>query len=629
MLQTTYISSPPSEKITLAEATWQEFRPFLSKYQWAFDDPKSSPRKTEIVSAIRNKRRKGSHTFQRENGWRFVLRPLHAWAFEESIFKHRRIYYVSYGRLALLYFDIDLHCDWQTPEEGREARRLIDALLQRFFGRAVVFWSPSRRGINGYVKVDLQGEKYEAANLLFDRLERALRLFLALYESLADFEVKGKVGFLRETAYDWKHYGKLPFHADWSFDRLEEFKGKPVVNLANLGRLCQVIEARVPPDVLERHNARKKGLGDKPVFEGDWFLVTPAIEQAIVEKHGEAWRYMYECKEDHDGNVWIDARCYRPGEVPLSGLDWRAALAAGRQASTQAPEPNEEITFKKDTPSDEEPAKPRTSPLKVNIKLVDLAGEPDSFKRQKEALFRFARYLKRVPTLEEALDYLHEQNLFTGPWEENQGRRRRRVKDILKFIERTFDAGKCASGTVNVGKYGAWAVKHFPKGLIGRTRSGLDENGDKVDGQAVYVSPAFIAAFMSVVEFALLIDKNQDDSLPHHRGESMWQALNAKGLISVSFCARKWAVCREAMVRHGIVVITDRDYHQGKAMKWAVGLYFPFLGLWKKPKQPSLLGPGCFTRRMRTTQQQHNTLLRKQSPRTGLEDPSMPARPPP
>ena len=75
----------------------------------------------------------------------------------------------------------------------------------------------------------------------------------------------------------------------------------------------------------------------------------------------------------------------------------------------------------------------RTAGGKRNGKLrnwhaVDLASEPDSFKRQKEALMRYARYLKRVPTLDEVLKYLQEQNLFTGPWEQNEARRHRRLR---------------------------------------------------------------------------------------------------------------------------------------------------------------------------------------------------------
>ena len=127
--------------------------------------------------------------------------------------------------------------------------------------------------------------------------------------------------------------------------------------------------------------------------------------------------------------------------------------------------------------------------------------EPDSFKRQKEALFRLARYLKRVPTQEEALAFLREERLFSGNWEENLARRILRVRSILKFIARTFDASKCAKGSVNVGKYNAWAKKNFPKGLRGRKRRTLAMNYTIIERPGVFVSAKFIAAFLSVCEF--------------------------------------------------------------------------------------------------------------------------------
>jgi hypothetical protein len=666
MQGTSYSSAADTKIITLAEATWREFRPYLSRYQWAFDDPRCSPRAAEIVSALRNKGRKGSNTFLREGGWKFILRPLHAWAFGQALERHRRVYYVSYGRQALLYLDIDLHRDWQTPGQGQEARRLIDALLRKVFGQDAAFWSPSSRGLNGYLKVDLQGRRYEAANRVFDRLEQCLQRFLAFYGNLADFEVKGKVGFLRDAEYSWQQYGKLPLHAGWDFDRLEEFRARPTVPLAGLGRLCQAVEARVPPEVLERHEAHKKGLGDRPPFEGGYFLVTPAVEGAIRERHGDVW---WPClfagsREDREGNVWLAEKYYRPGRAPLTELEWQQEAGATRQAVTvrqpgpqgqdtgkspqppvapspeqpskpvQQPVPQGQVTGpgnpgpRPAPPSPEQPSKRRTPPLKVNVKVVDLASEPDSFVRQKEALFRLARHLKRVPSLDEALKYLHDENLFTGPWEEHRARRTARVKSILGFIGRTFDPGRCAQGAVNVGKYDAWAAEKFPDGLTGRTRSRLTEEGDKVDGQEVNVGRGFIAVFLAVCEFALLTDKNRDGSLPHRRAEELWQALFAKGLVAVPFDARKWAVCREGMVRHGLVVITDRDYHTGKAMRWALGPYFPFLGLWRRSKPKSLPGPGSLVKKKRATTRQHNTLLRQQPRKIGLVAHQMPARPP-
>jgi len=703
MLTTKYISTSVQKKVSLAEASWQVFRPFLSCYQWAFDHPSHSPRKVEIASAILNRKKKGSCTFPRPEGYRYKLPVLHDRNFKQAIEKRRKLYYVSYGQQALLYLDTDIHKAWQRIEDGREAQSLLDRMLTRFFGEPVLFSSASALGGNDYLKVNLCSMDYESVNAVFARVQTDLQLFLASCGNLADFEVKGTVGFLRDEEYHWGNYGKLPiYHPDWNFARLEEFRSRPAVSINALTALCERIEAQIPMEVLQRHKAYKESRGDDPFWQGDYFLVTPAIEQAIVEAHGQTWRYTYDCDEDFDGNLWIHRRYHRPGQLPLTGREWREiqkrqyeeakretecgqmeqhelgglqAVAEGSQGANRPgtrpgmetvasenqqghqwndgqadgdecrnvtgeiverrPGPRHAGSGVRDTANPE--GVPRSAggyprpPVSrsLNLNLSDLIGEPDSFKRQKEALMRFARYLKRVPTDEEGLDLIEDHHLFSAPWDKGTVKRRTRVRDILKFIARTFDPGKCANGSVSVGKYEEWARKKFPNGLIGRNRSSLSEDGNRIDGQGIHVSPSFIAVFMAVCEFALLIDKNQDDSLPHHRAESIWETLYAKGLVSVPFCARKWAICREVMVSYGIVVITDRDYHTGKAMKWALGPYFPFLGLWKTIKQASLLGPGCFARRLRTTEQEHNTLLRKQSPMTRLETPSMPARPPP
>jgi len=254
----------------------------------------------------------------------------------------------------------------------------------------------------------------------------------------------------------------------------------------------------------------------------------------------------------------------------------------------------------------------------VNLNLSDLRTEPDSFERQKEALFCFARYLKRVPSVEQGLQYIHDQRLFTGTWEENLDRRKARVASILQWISNTFDASKCAKGSVNVGKFDEWASKKYPKGLVGGKRRFLNEEGEVIEvNQNIHVSAQFIACFMAVAEFALLIDKNQDDTLPHRRAEQLWESLYAKGLLPVRFCARKWAVCRESLVKYGIIRITNRDYHTGKAMEWDIGKFFPGLGLWKGKRQRGL---GCSPRRKRrtTTTREHNTWLRQQPVGTGI-----------
>ena len=418
---------------TLATQTWQAFSRYLSRYQWAFDNPKKSPRAAEIASAILNSGKPGSHTFQRDNGWRYILRTMQEWTFDQAIASRRKLYYVSYGKHTLLYFDIDLHYAWQTAADGEGAQKLITDLMPD------LFWSGSSRGSNGYLKVDLEGQNFDTANLIFERLEKAIQRYLAHHENLADFEIKGRVGHLHDGEYQWACYGKLPIHSpDWSFTRLEEFKSTSTVSLQWLVGLCLHLEATVPPNVLDRHKERKKRLGDTPITKDGYFLVTPALETALVEMYGEGWHYRYSEYRECDGDVWLGLRYYHADGLLTEKESARTAyIPIYQEAVTPPPISQNDVK----------------SPIKVNLDMANLNGEPDSFKRQREALLQFSRYLKRVPTLEEALAFIQEKKLYTGTWADNLARRKARVRTTLKYIARTFDAAKCGNGSVNVGKY--------------------------------------------------------------------------------------------------------------------------------------------------------------------------------
>jgi hypothetical protein len=388
-----------------------------------------------------------------------------------------------------------------------------------------------------------------------------------------------------------------------------------------------------------------------------------------------------------ENGTWLSLIYFRPGQLPLTELERRAAVAQATAPATaanpapaakdrdplhgqvEAPKPADshdppladqsdgvaaeprpcekgrrqtEATRDQAAhpgPGQQQPGAPRRavgSASRDSLGLADLAGEPDSFRRQSEALRRLTRYLKRVPAAEDGLDFLKANNLFTGPWGENLSRRKTRVRGILKFLARDFDAGKCGNGPVNVGKYESWAREKFPEGLVGGTADYLTEEGEVVRvTKNLRIRPDFIAVFMAVCEFALLTDKNRDGSLPHERAKSLWDKLYAVGAIRVKFNARKWAACRDELEKQGVIEVVDRDYGHGKAMRWSVGAYFPFLGLWKTPRQPSLRGPAdpaaVFPGGGRGEEREggHNTLLRQQPSRDAVSaGPRLP-RPPP
>src|SRR5579875_775769 len=103
-----------------------------------FDTPAKSPRNEEIESAIRNRGAAGSHTFMRDNGSRFVLRPLHAWMFAGHNLR-RKHYYTSDRRKALLYFDVDCHFAYQTKADAEAARALIEQEMTALLGVCPLF----------------------------------------------------------------------------------------------------------------------------------------------------------------------------------------------------------------------------------------------------------------------------------------------------------------------------------------------------------------------------------------------------------------------------------------------------------------------------------------------------------
>jgi hypothetical protein len=621
---TSYNSGPPNNFSSLSEKTWQEFSKYISWYQWALDEPSNCPRKSEIAHAILNKGKPGSCTFLRKEGYKFVLRPLHKWGFEQAVTQQRKLFYVSSGKTALLYFDIDLHNTWQTKEEGQEAKRLIEALFCRCFGRNVIFWSESKRGINGYLKVNSQGMLPGDSNVLFGYLENALQRLLAYHKNLADFEIKGRFGFIQDDEYHWSQFGKLPIHSqNWNFLKLKEFADTPTVLLARLNFLSQQIEDKITQDVLTNHKAHKKSLGDAPITNKRYFLVTPTMKTALEKKYGENWIWQFAEYSGDEEAWWLSLKYYRPGKLPMTEEEWRES----QKPSTPAIQVEEPVPHVKPVPL---VRVPRRASSRVNCDFSDLVEEPDSFKRQQKALLRYARYLKRVPSVEEALNLIRQHRLFSGSWEENEAKRSVRVQTILEFIAQTFDASKCAKGSVNVGKYDEWAVKKFPNGIKARSRRTLNQEGMWIEGRyRTSVDPKFISVFMSIVEFGLLVDKNKDGSLPHKRGEQIWNALYVRGVVSVKFCARKWAVCRNELVYLDIIKITDFNYSAGKAMKWEENRYFPGLGLWKGEKEESQLESGCYTKREERREEEHNTWLYKRpvemSPLSRLNAP----RPPP
>jgi hypothetical protein len=220
------------------------------------------------------------------------------------------------------------------------------------------------------------------------------------------------------------------------------------------------------------------------------------------------------------------------------------------------------------------------------------ANNPNSFERQHEALLEFCRRMGRVVSDHEALEFIEKNRLYTGGWNDNLAQRRSRVRWILKRIAKTFDPSKCRGvhRDVQVGKYHQWAQQHVGR-IKGRDRRDVNEYGEVVVRKSRrVVEGKFVSTFLSIVEFCLITSPNEDGSLPQVRAEQIWSRCYQNGQTTVPFDDKKWAICRDWLERQGIIKVVDRNWHRGKAMRWAVLERFHRLPeWWRTGKVPSLL----------------------------------------
>lgn len=193
------------------------------------------------------------------------------------------------------------------------------------------------------------------------------------------------------------------------------------------------------------------------------------------------------------------------------------------------------------------------------INSCNFNAEPDSRKRQHEALMELSRRLKKVPSDAEALDYIHQNNLFTPPWHQNQAKRTQRVRAILMFIAKTFDPMKCSSGnwiesvSCRLNEARDYAQRHF-------TAAKMREAA---------------AVFLAIAEYCLVVNPNRDGSVPRDGFESLWKQLFAKGLTWIRWNRHRWKIIRETFERMTVIIVGE-DWGPGQAKRWELGPNWPF-----------------------------------------------------
>jgi len=286
--------------------------------------------------------------------------------------------------------------------------------------------------------------------------------------------------------------------------------------------------------------------------------------------------------------VWENLRCYSALHLVnwiyqgdnydeatlISALRYSCAgLPDEVAAKCEAPESTLE-PLKARSPAGSEPA--NNVPNNPVLGAVKYASkEPCAFKRNWAALLEYSRMFfmanKRLPSVEEAMEHLKRNRLYSGKWTDNEAHRRQRVADILGKIAETFDpsliqrqqAVKLDSGIRR------WCRRHFPNGLVGH-RHRINELDMSAATQEIRVPARFVEHCIGVIAFCLN-DPLENNALPVNRIKAVWNLIED----APSWNQNYFKVVRIHLERIGVVRIFDKNHEAGKAWRWAKGENFP------------------------------------------------------
>jgi hypothetical protein len=192
----------------------------------------------------------------------------------------------------------------------------------------------------------------------------------------------------------------------------------------------------------------------------------------------------------------------------------------------------------------------------VSLCNLDLdADNPDSRQREHHVLMAAARQLSRIPSLDEALGILDQPE---GYWND---KRRKRVFGTLRYIARSFDAGKCKRGgerpQVDLDRYTTIFTHRY--------------RGRKINAGK-------LSAFVSAVEWSLDHPVRGDASVPRN-----W--ITKLTGLSNEMCRR----LAQVVVRERIFDCDLSEYRRDQARRWRIGNNFPGREWWRARKKEASL----------------------------------------
>ena len=212
-------------------------------------------------------------------------------------------------------------------------------------------------------------------------------------------------------------------------------------------------------------------------------------------------------------------------------------------------------------------------------------ANPDRLKANIDMARLYAQQVKRVPTVDVFLAFLHDNGYYTGSWEQTYTARRSRCKFVLHaYVESHFDPAKLKASAptpIILDQWNNWA-KQFPEHWV----ETLDRKGkiirrhlDREDARVVFA-----------INWALLHDRpNADSSVPYKWIMTCWEELYRTGKTTALPTQDKIGALRAAFHSRGIILITDPNYSPmlHKAIRYVFGPNAPGQSdYWKKKAAP-------------------------------------------
>lgn len=429
--------------------------------------------------------------------------------------KEQRLYVTSCGTEGgILTLDADAHQSWQSLADAQNTIEIIRWEWFYAFGTHLPIFSyaSSPQGQHGTIWVDYGPHPLATIKGVYDDLQAAVTNALVCYQSpiATSMEVKGQpVHFGQDGTLNCGIFTRLPVDAWWwDSSWLQALGWQAPVYIERLRDFAQFLRNKYLP--YSQPSIQPSGSPSPP-------------SQAIL------------------------------GTATATGpnVATQPAIVGQGSVTGQSPQVGQPAVF--------------------YARVVALRLEPNSFVRRQTALLLYARQLRRVPTLNEALDFLFNNRLFTGNWADNEERRKISVDQILPFIAQTFDPSKtvCKNGLAldadKLNQMRAYVRQHYTDGLPpipNRKKQRISEDS--------------IAVFLHLTQVCVWDDPNPDASVPRNRFEALWELLRKNKLVVVKWNRHYWKSLREFFSEvHTLIEVFDDTYAPGKAMKWRLTPQFP------------------------------------------------------